>query len=55
MTRKQERYAVMCFMLVLAFFTYRSIERRIWVNEYRYSEGNAHEDVFIHRKLGRLP
>ena len=51
--RKYERYAVLVFMAILAFFTYRSIQRKEWLDEFRYQEGKDRAQmVYIHKFMG---
>jgi hypothetical protein len=40
-------------MSILAFFTYRSIQRKAWIDEVRYEEGKDRAQmVYIHKVMG---
>ena len=54
-SRKVERYTALGLLLILAFFTYRSIERKAWRDEFRYAEGKDRAQmVYIHKSMGGL-
>ena len=53
MTRKQERYCLLVFALILAFMSYRQMERTAWINEIQYAQGaDRAKMVHIHHSLG---
>lgn len=53
MSRRAEKYTVFVFMLLSAFVAYRTIERRAWINEVRYSDGVDRQNMaYIHKFMG---